>query len=272
MEAWMKTGILIVAMAALWVLGSWEASGLVSPRGEIGPTILQSQSPIGSVIAVLITVAVASVVGGFVARITTRNSGMLVLGFALLGMAMTLDGVEAFVYNGGNFYLLIFESFFVTVIILLGALVVYAIAGSSKDEMHSEKAQPSEFWKAVLISLAIIPVVYLCASSPLRGQGTGAAALGGIVVGFLSRQFAPNLQSFVFFGLPIAAGGVGYFIGMTTAPATDVAIAQQQISPLLFPMPIEYAAGVIIGVVIGLSLGVSEDKERIDINVTQERV
>ena len=52
-------------------------------------------------------------------------------------------------------------------------------------------------------------------------------------------------------------GGLGYFIGMTTAPVTDVAIAQQQISPLLFLMPIQYAAGLIIGLSIGLGWAAS---------------
>ncbi len=256
-------------MAALWALGSWEASGLVSVRGEIGPTILQAQSPISSVLSVVITVGIASVVGGFIARISTTNTGMLVFGFSLLGMAMTLEGIEAFVYGGGNFYLLMFEALFVSVLILLGTFAVFAIGQPSKNISQSEKMNSSEYWKPVLISLVVIPIVYLVAISPLRGHGIGAALLGGVAVGLLSRQFTPNVLPMVFYALPIAAGGVGYFIGITMAPITDVAIAQQQISPLLFPMPIEYAAGVIIGVVIGLSIGVSEDKTRIEIKVPE---
>ena len=269
MESWMKTAVTVVAMAALWALGSWEASGLVSTRGEIGPTILQAQSPITSVLAVLITVGVASVVGGFVARISTANAGMLVFGFSLLGMAMRLDGIEAFVYGEGNFYLLMFEALFLSVLILLGTFVVYAIAGSTRVPARAEQLQPADFWKSVLISLVVIPIVYFIAISPLRGHGFGAALVGGIAVGVLSRQFVPHVRPMVFYALPIAIGGVGYLVGVSTAPVTDVAIAQQQISPLLFPMPIEYAAGVIIGVVIGLSIGVSEDKLRLEIKVTQ---
>ncbi len=261
MESWMKTAATVVAMATLWALGSWEASGLISVRGEIGPTILQAQSPIASVLAVVITVGVASIVGGFIARISTTNTGMLVFGFSLLGMAMTLEGIEAFVYGGGNFYLLMFEALFVSVLVLLGTFVVFAIARPAKDAPQSEKMKPSDFGKSALISLAVIPIVYLVASSPLRGHGIGAAFIGGIAVGLLSRQFTPNVLPMVFYALPIAIGGVGYLVGVGTAPVTDVAIAQQQISPLLFPMPIEYAAGVIIGVVVGLSLGVSEDNE-----------
>ncbi len=257
METWLKTGIVIVAMAIVGFLGSWEVGGLVSARGEIGPTILQAQSPISAVIAVLITVGVASIIGGFVARITTTTSGMFVLGFALFAMAMKLDGIEAFVYGGGNIYLLIIEALFVSVILLLGTIVVFAIGGPLQDVPLREKDASTDFWKALLISLAIIPVVYLVAHSPLRGQAIGATAIGGIAIGFLARQFVPTMQPLILYALPIAAGGLGYLIGMMLGPVTDVAIAQQQISPLLFPMPIEYAAGLIMGLSIGLGWAVS---------------
>jgi hypothetical protein len=257
MESWLKTGVVIVAMAIVGFLGSFEASSLVSPRGEIGPTILQAQSPISAVIAILITVGIASVIGGIVAKYTSTTSGMLVLGFSLFAMAMKLDGIEAFVYGGGNFYLLILEAIFLSVIVMIGTIVVFAIGGPLKDVPKATQKQPNDIWVALLISLAILPVVYFVATSPMRGQVIGAAAVGGIAIGFLARYFTPTMQPLVLYALPIAMGGLGYLIGMTTAPVTDVAIAQQQISPLLFPMPIEYAAGLLIGLSIGLGWAAS---------------
>ena len=257
MEAWIKSGFIIVALALVGFLGSWEASCLVSPRGEIGPTILQAQSPISAVIAIIITVGVASVIGGIVAKYTSMTLGMLILGFSLFAIAMKLDGIEAFVYGGGNFYLLILEALFLSVIVLLGTIVVFAIGGPLKDVIQAKHRKANEVWLTFLIPLSALPIVYIVAASSMSGQVIGAAAVGGIAIAFLARYFTPTMQPLLLYALSIAVGGLGYFIGMTTAPVTDVAIAQQQISPLLFLMPIQYAAGLIIGLSIGLGWAAS---------------
>ena len=42
---------------------------------------------------------------------------------------------------------------------------------------------------------------------------------------------------------------------------SDIAFTQNKISPLIFPMPLEYAGGSIMGIAIGLSWGVSLAKK-----------
>ncbi|MDP7005412.1 MAG: hypothetical protein QF718_04300 [Phycisphaerales bacterium] len=257
MESWIKSGLIIIAMAIVGFTGVWLASWLFSPRGSLGPTILQSISPIKACFAVLITVGIASVIGGFIARISTTISGMFVLGFSLFAMAMKLEGVEELIYSGGSFYILIIEALFLSIVVLIGTLIVFAIGGPLKDVAKPDGNNGSNFWRAVLISLAVLPVIWLVAKSPMKGQVIGSAAVGGIAIGFLARQFTPSLQPVIYYVLPISVGGFGYFIGITLFPVSDVAFAQQSLSQLLFPMPIEYAAGVIMGLSIGLSWAAS---------------
>ncbi|MAI66307.1 MAG: hypothetical protein CMJ26_00345 [Phycisphaerae bacterium] len=257
MESWIKTGVVLVALAIVGFLGSWEASALVSTRGELGPTVLQAQSPISALVAVLITLGVSSFIAGFVARFTTTISGMLVLGFSLFVMAMKMDGIEGFIYGGGNVNLLIIEALLLSVLVLLCTLIVFAIGGPVKDVQQASVPNESNFWKVSLISLAILPVVYIIAQTPMRGQAIGASAVGGVAIGFLARQFIPTIQPVMLYPLPIAVGGLGYFFGSIINPLSDVAFAQQSISPLLYPMPIAYGAGIVMGVSIGLSWAVS---------------
>ena len=66
MVAWIKSALIILAMGVVGFFGSFEADYLVSPRGEIGPTVLQAQSPISAIFAVVLTIGVASIIGGFV--------------------------------------------------------------------------------------------------------------------------------------------------------------------------------------------------------------
>lgn len=268
MKSWLKTGFVIVAMAAVGFLGSWEASGLVSARGGIGPTILQAQSPLSAILSVVVTVGVASVVGGFVARITTATSGMIVLGFSIFAMAIKLEGIEGFIYGSGNLYLLMIEVVFLSMLLLLGTYIVFAIGGPFVVMEKEKEGNKADIWKALLISAAILPVVYLVAKSPMRGQAIGAAAVGGIAIGFLARRFTPSMQPHVYYVFPTALAALGYLFGTLFFPVSDVAFAQQQVSPLLFPMPIEYAAGLLLGVSLGLSWGISEDKLRVEFPLT----
>ncbi len=254
MNTWIRSAIVVLATGFVGFFGAWQASALVSTRGGLGPSILQTISPISSIFAVLMTVGIASLVGGFVARLTSTTTGMFILGFSLFAMAMKLEGAREFILSGSNYSLLVLEAVFLSAVILLGALVVFAIGGPMQciQKTTSEDKLSVQIGKTLLISLAILPVIWFIANTPAKGQVIGASAVGGILIGVLSRQFLRSTQPILLFALPLAFGGLGYFIGITISDTTPVAFAQREMSPLLFPMPIEYAAGAIIGLAVGL--------------------
>ncbi len=254
MESWIRTFVVILAVGFVGFIGNWQASTLVSSRGALGPSILQTTSPISSVLAVLITVGVASIVGGFIAKMTSSTVGMFVLGFSIFAMSLKLAGVEEFVMNDGNYTLLILETAFLSAIVLLGTLIVFGIGGPLQcvQKPSADEKVSVLVGKAILISLVVLPVVWLIANSPTKGQVIGATALGGILIGFLARQVLQTMQPLLLFCFPIAFGGVGYIIGLAISESTPAAFAQQTMSPLLLPMPLEYASGVILGLAIGL--------------------
>lgn len=270
MDAWIRSAIVIVVTGIVGFLGAWQATELISVRGSLGPAILQTISPISSVVAIFITVGIASVLGGLVARFTTIPTGMFILGFSLFGMAMKLHGAEEFIMSNGNFNLLILEAVFLSVIILLGTMVVFSIGGQSRSGSNKpiEERPQVEIGKSILISLVILPAIWIVANSPVKGQVIGASAVGGVLIGVLARQFQQSAPSLLIFALPIAFGGLGYFIGTAIGEVSVVAFTQRELSTLLYPMPIEYSAGIIMGIVIGLSFGVSDDKVRVEIKGT----
>jgi hypothetical protein len=263
METWIRSAIVVISLAVVGFLGDWQASALTSSRGSLGPTILQSLSPISSLMGVLITVAVASLIGGFVGRLTSTTTGMFILGFALFAMALKLEGAEELILSEGSFNLLILEAILLSAIILLGAIIVFGISGPLKcvQKRTSEDRLTIQVGKAVLISLTIIPVIWLIAITPDKAQVIGAAAVGGIVIVVLLRQFLGSMQPLLLFALPTAMGGIGYFIGVTLGGTDPSSFAQQEMSTLLFPMPLDYAAGAIIGLSLGLSWTASTENE-----------
>ena len=152
MDTWIKSVLVLVAMAVVGFVGSLEATGLFSVRGGIGPTILQAQSPISAVISVVLTVGLASIIGGFIGRVTTTATGMFILGFALFAMAMKLEGIEAFIYSEANVQLLIVEAFCMSALIFLATMLVFAISGPLKDVRQSEPEDKLIVWKTIFIT------------------------------------------------------------------------------------------------------------------------
>jgi len=262
METWIRTALVVLATGIVGLLGAWQAETLVSSRGTLGPTILQTISPVSSVIAILITVAIASVIGGLIARLTTIPTGMFIFGFALFSMALKLHGAEEFIMSQGNYNLLILEATFISVVVLLGTLVVFAIGGDSKLGENSpfDTVVFGEIGKTILLSLVVLPVIWIIATSPSKGQVIGASALGGVLIGVLARQFLHTALPILLFALPIAIGGVGYVIGITIGETDIATFTQQEFSTLLYPMPIEYAGGLLVGLAIGLGWTTPEEE------------
>ena len=216
-------------------------------------------------IAILITVGVGSVLGGFTARLTTIPTGMFILGFSLLGMTLKLHGAEEFIMSNGNFNLLILEAAFLSAIVLLGTIVVFSIGGQFKASSKTpiEENNGVEIGKTILISLVILPVIWIIANSPIKGQVIGASAVGGILIGVLAKQLLQTAQPILLFALPIAFGGLGYFIGTTIGESSTVAFSQREMSTLLYPMPLEYAAGLLIGLSIGLGWTTNDEENTV---------
>ena len=265
MDTWIRSIIVLLATGFVGFFGAWQASALVSARGVFGPTIFQSFSPVSSMFAVSLTIGVASIVAGFVAKCTTATTGMFILGFPLFAMAMKLEGMQELVMSNGNFNVLVLEAAFISALVLLGTLVVFAMGGPLKcvSKPTEEDNMAKQLGIAFCISLVILPVIWLFATTPAKGQVLGASAVGGILIAFLSRQLLSSMQPIILFALPIACGGLGYIIGLLLSDTSPASFAQQKISSLLFPMPIEYAAGIIIGLALGLGWTSSHDENTV---------
>lgn len=277
MAAWMRTAIVIVALSIAAVVGTIGASWLDSQRGGFGPTIHLSNTPILAALAVLLVIAVATALGTVVAKATTSASGMFIVGFALFVLAMRLQGVSEFVFSQGSVGSLVLESVGLSILVLAASMLIFQVGGHLRDVPFNKHGSFDATFslegigRAILVSLAILPVVWIIAVAPSKGQAIGAAFAGGIAVGSCSRYFAPSLQPVVVYAAPTAVASIGYVIAhMFGVGVSDVAFTQQTISPLLTPMPIDYAAGSIMGISIGLSWVVSADKVRLECKVTKE--
>ena len=125
MAEWIKTAILIVVLALAALVGSIGAVWLGSPRGGLGPTILQAVMPVSAGIAVILVVATATLLGIIVAKVSTAASGLFVVGFALFALSMNTQGVTEYIFSESTIQPLIAEALGMSFLLLLSSTVMF---------------------------------------------------------------------------------------------------------------------------------------------------
>lgn len=252
-------------LAACGWLCAFAASSMISPRGAIGPTMLQAQSPMPAVVMVVGCVIASAVIAGLVGRVTNAAVGVFVLGagvFVLAGRTVTISEL-AFGESSGSARValgsLALETLLLAVVSLVAVMIVFAIAGPLKDiEPQAKGRRPhpmfsGEAMRSALAGLAVVPVVFLIAKSPMQGQLIGATFFGSMIAGLVGRLLSPHVQPVLLLVSPIVFGAIAHAAGMLLVKQPlDVAYVEQSLYAVSLPMPVDYAAGSLMGVAVGL--------------------
>lgn len=231
-----------------------------SPRGGVGPTIFQAESPIMAIIATAVAMAGAFIVSVFVGKLINSAVGLFVMGWGLAVFAMRTETVQEFALAGDSSLVLITLETLLWAGILLGmTLLMFRFAGAFKDIHPREYEQPPnpmrspEAIKLFLPTVLVLPAVLLIAQSPMKGQVLGAVFIGSMLGSLISRLMSPHVQPHLLFAMPCMFGALGYVIGMfqLDGPIAE-AFVTHTIPTLCLPMPVDYAAGSLMGVAVGL--------------------
>ena len=101
--------------------------------------------------------------------------------------------------------------------------------------------------------ILVLPGVWLIARSPLQGQTLIAVVLGAMAAGLVGRLVSPHVQPVLLFATPCFFGAAGTLIAARAilGPPSD-AYVNGTLPTLILPMPIDYAAGSLMGVSMGL--------------------
>lgn len=263
LKAIARNGVLIGSLVVGATVSGLTAPMLMSARGAFGPAVLQTQSVPEAILAVVISLAVSTILAIIVARVCNTAVGMFALGGGLFGLAWRLDTVEEFAH-GGSASLLAPETALWALLVLAAALIVFKVGGPMGD-VHVEEDGKSphgvfslDAFKAAAAGILVLPVVWLVAQSPMKGQVIGAVFLGAMAAGAVGRIICPHVQPVLLFASPVLFGAVGQVIGtaLLKTPMEEALVAGT-IPALLLPMPAHYAAGSLMGVAVGLGLAKS---------------
>ncbi|MBG84904.1 MAG: hypothetical protein CMJ40_10220 [Phycisphaerae bacterium] len=254
--------ILAVGLSGLAFLSIEQM--LLSPRGAFGPTILQTTDPGPAVISMVAALVVVFLIGASAGRLLrSASKGLVVIGLGLAWLAWRLEGVE-FVAFGGSMKWVAIESLLWTLVVLLMTTGVYLISGPLPCVQPKEGRKICENWATsssagffMLSGLAVLPVVWLFAQSPMRGQAVASVIVGCVAVGMIGRMLAPHAQPLLLMVAPVLAGALAQWAMSFMIPSSELATMYMERSfpHLLIPVPIDWAAGSLIGVPWGIYFG-----------------
>lgn len=259
------------------ILGGLSVAGAIciraipytySPKGVIGPTILQAESPLGAGIAMILGLAAASIIGAVVGRLSNAIVGLFVVGVGLGVLALRFGSIQDVAFaEGGSLPLLALETVLWAVAVLGSTLLVFRLAGPLPDFVPEDDDDHETTWRRWTLrgaagGVVMLPIVWLIARSELRGQTIAATIIGGLFAGLLARLLSPNTQPRLIFAATCMMGAVGHIIGAlivgrSAGGGLDEVYVASALPTISYALPIDYAVGSLIGVAMGLGWAAS---------------
>lgn len=283
LEAVRHYAILLVGLTLTGLICAASLPFAHSPRGGVGPTIFQAESPVMAALATAVAMALAFIVSVIVGKLINSAVGLFVMGWGIAVFAMRTETVQEFALAGDSSLVLIMLETLLWAGILLGmTLLMFRFAGDFKDIHPHEYEQPPspmrspEVIKLLLPAVIVLPAVLLIAQSPMKGQVLCAVFIGSMLGSLVSRLVSPHVQPLLLFAMPCVFGAIGHVIGMIQLDGSIAeALVTHTIPTLYLPMPVDYAAGSLMGVAVGLGWAKSflhhEEEEHREEGATSHR-
>jgi hypothetical protein len=87
----------------------------------------------------------------------------------------------------------------------------------------------------------------------MKGQALGTAVVAGALTAIVARRLQPGVQPILLMAAPVLARGLAQlFTALTLTAPLDVAVTSGALPGWSRAMPIDVAAGALIGVPVGL--------------------
>ncbi len=258
-EGWRRYAVVFGGMLIAGALCVAAVPFLVASTGTIGPTALQAQSAFAASVATVVFFGLAIGVACGVGRLTNAAVGLFVLGAGLWALRLRSGTAQDLAFADGSLGLVALETALWGGLVLAATAIVMRVAGPLPDIVEPGPDEPTQAWwdrlglRGVAAGVLVLPVVWVFARSPMKGQTLMAVVLGGLVVGLVGRLLSPHAQPRLLFAIPCFFGALGQLLALLAVRGSLAdALVADALPALSLAMPIDYAAGSLMGVAMGL--------------------
>ena len=247
-------GFILVALAFMAAWPLQRAAG-----GEAGTAFVLAANPIVAAVAVLAAMLVGSIIAVSLARLVTPMTGLAVLGAGMAWAAMDLGTIRPVIASGDAGLLAVDGMVWTIAVLLVSWMALCTNHPMRQVEVHQPADGPidplrsPEALRVLALGLAAIPIVWLIAASEFRGQTILATTLGAYGSAMLVRFVAPGVTPVLLpVGVVLAGTLAGWVSGVFELPEAVASIwAKGQVPRLILPLPIDWAAGALLGTAVG---------------------
>ena len=138
LQALKRNGTLLVGMVLSGAVCAKATPFLLSDRGALGPTALQSVSPVKAIVALVGVTVVATAIAIVVGRVINSVVGLFVLGVGMFVLAMRLANVVELSFAQGSLVLVAVETVLMSALVLGAVIATFRFAGPMRDVPEDE--------------------------------------------------------------------------------------------------------------------------------------
>ena len=233
---------------------------MANAQGGFGPTVFTAQDPGPAVAALVGVVVVACLVMLSARSFLGPIRAMGAVGAGLGWGALQLDTMRLTLLEGSPSPGVV-DGIAWTAIVLMLSWMLFALKGGEptvepdEDGLRPDPMSSQEAVRAAAIgAVAGLLAAWLIARSDLRQQTVIAAVVGGFVCGLVGRLAAPHCQPVLLPPAIVLGGTLAAWLAWFTVPSgLSSAMAAGAIPNLLFPLPMDWAVGGLLGVPMGFA-------------------
>ncbi len=254
--------IIIIAIAALTAAVVRSALPFwANADGGFGPTLINAQQLWPALVAVGAVLLVMFLLAYGAAAFIGPMAAMPAVGAGLGWGALELDGMRSVLLTGDIAASYGEGCIWAMFVLVLSWVLIVRRGGVKTVEPDSTGSHPDPMVSAEAIRAAVFGIVagllgaWLITRTDFRQQTAVAATVGGVACGFAGRLAAPHVQPVLLAPALVLGGTLAAWVAFIFVPNdVEAALAAGKVPALLLPLPIDWAAGALLGVPLGFAM------------------
>lgn len=231
-----------------------------SARGVAGPAAMDAVRPLPAALATAVAALACCAIACAVGKLINAAVGLFALGCGIAVIAARSGTIVDAAFDGDALLPLALQTLAWSVAVGAMSAAVFRVSGPLPDVpardprgSFAAEAFDRDAVRAMAAGLLAVAATWLVARTEMKGQAIGAAFVGGVATAMAARRMLGGAQPILLAAAPVAAVGLAQlFSALTFKGALDVAVAQRAVPGWSMAMPVDVAAGALLGIPVGL--------------------